>query len=63
MDGQVILEILPSVVLEGLLLGLVYAMIALGYSMVYGVLGLINFAHSEVFMIVAVAGAEVMIAW
>lgn len=34
-------------------------MIALGYTMVYGVLGLINFAHSEVFMIGAVAGVEV----
>ena len=45
--------------LEGLLLGCVYAMIALGYTMVYGVLGLINFAHSEVFMIGAVAGVEV----
>jgi branched-chain amino acid transport system permease protein len=33
-------------------------MIALGYSMVYGVLGLINFAHSEVFMVGAVAGLE-----
>ena len=54
-----LLELLPTVVLEGLLLGCVYAMIALGYTMVYGVLGLINFAHSEVFMIGAVAGAEV----
>jgi branched-chain amino acid transport system permease protein len=49
---------LPSVLLEGLLLGCVYAMIALGYTMVYGVLGLINFAHSEIFMIGAVAGVE-----
>jgi len=40
-------------------LGCVYAMIALGYTMVYGVLGLINFAHSEVFMVGAVAGVEV----
>ncbi len=54
-----LLQMLPSVLLEGLLLGCVYAMIALGYTMVYGVLGLINFAHSEVFMIGAVAGVEV----
>ena len=54
-----LIEILPSVLLEGLLVGCVYAMIALGYTMVYGVLGLINFAHSEVFMIGAVAGVEV----
>ena len=58
MDGA-LLEILPSVILEGLLVGCVYAMIALGYTMVYGVLGLINFAHSEVFMIGAVTGVEV----
>lgn len=41
------------------MLGCVYAMIALGYTMVYGVLGLINFAHSEVFMVGGVAGVEV----
>src|SRR5439155_36480 len=35
----------------GLTLGSIYAMIALGYTMVYGVLQLLNFAHSEVFMI------------
>ena len=58
MDGA-LLDILPSVILEGLLVGCVYAMIALGYTMVYGVLGLINFAHSEVFMIGAVTGVEV----
>jgi len=58
LDGA-LLDILPSVILEGLLIGCVYAMIALGYTMVYGVLGLINFAHSEVFMIGAVTGVEV----
>lgn len=57
--SDALLELLPSVLLEGLLLGCVYAMIALGYTMVYGVLGLINFAHSEVFMIGAVTGVEV----
>jgi branched-chain amino acid transport system permease protein len=36
---------------NGLTLGAIYAMIALGYTMVYGVLQLINFAHSEVFMV------------
>lgn len=43
-------------VLEGVSLGGVYALIALGYTMVYGVLGLINFAHSDVFMIGAYVG-------
>lgn len=35
----------------GVVLGLIYALIALGYTMVYGVLRLINFAHSEIFMV------------
>src|SRR5690349_5666910 len=36
---------------DGLTLGAVYALIALGYTLVYGVLRLINFAHSEIFAI------------
>src|SRR6266508_2152555 len=40
----------------GLTLGAIYAMIALGYTMVYGVLQLLNFAHSEVFMVGSFAG-------
>ena len=40
-----------SVGLEGLTLGLVYGLIALGYSLVYGILELINFAHGDVFML------------
>jgi len=36
---------------DGLTLGAIYALVALGYTMVYGVLKLINFAHSEIFMI------------
>ncbi|MGQ9754263.1 MAG: branched-chain amino acid ABC transporter permease [Thermaceae bacterium] len=54
-----ILSILPQVIFDGLLLGFVYAMVALGYTMVYGVLELINFAHSEIFMIGGVVGVEV----
>jgi branched-chain amino acid transport system permease protein len=37
--------------IDGLSLGAIYALVALGYTMVYGVLRLINFAHSEIFMI------------
>jgi branched-chain amino acid transport system permease protein len=43
-------QILPSTV-GGLVIGSIYALVALGYTMVYGVLRLINFAHSEIFMI------------
>ncbi len=42
--------------LGGLTRGSIYALIALGYTMVYGVLGLINFAHGEVYMIGAFVG-------
>ena len=45
-----------DLVVEGFALGSVYALIALGYTMVYGVLQLINFAHSEVFMVGTFAG-------
>jgi len=54
-----LLSLLPQVLFDGLVTGFVYAMIALGYTMVYGVLELINFAHSEIFMIGAVVGVEV----
>jgi branched-chain amino acid transport system permease protein len=40
----------PELTVGGLAFGAIYALIALGYTMVYGVLQLINFAHSEVFM-------------
>jgi len=42
--------------INGLSLGAMYALIALGYTMVYGVLRFINFAHSDVFMVGAFAG-------
>lgn len=41
---------------NGLTLGAIYALIALGYTMVYGVLRLINFAHGDVYMLGAYAG-------
>ena len=43
-------------IINGLSLGSIYALIALGYTMVYGILKLINFAHGEVFMIGAYSG-------
>src|SRR4029078_3988083 len=43
-------------VINGLSLGAIYALIALGYTMVYGVLRLINFAHGDVYMLGAFAG-------
>src|SRR5690349_9790883 len=54
---------LPQQIINGLTLGAVYALIALGYSMVYGVLQLLNFAHGDVFMIGAFIGYFVMVAF
>lgn len=42
---------LPELTVTGLTQGSIYALVALGYTLVYGVLRLINFAHSEVFMV------------
>jgi branched-chain amino acid transport system permease protein len=47
---------LRDLLVNGLSLGAMYGLIALGYSMVYGVLGFINFAHGEVFMSGAIVG-------
>lgn len=45
------MDIFAQQIINGLVLGSIYALVALGYTMVYGVLGLINFAHGEVVMI------------
>lgn len=45
------MEIFLQQLINGLVQGSVYALVALGYTMVYGILGLINFAHGEVVMI------------
>ena len=44
------MEQLPQQIVNGLVLGCMYALIALGYTMVYGIIKLINFAHGEVLM-------------
>jgi branched-chain amino acid transport system permease protein len=51
-----LLAILPQQLVFGLALGTVYGLIALGYTMVYGILFMINFAHGEIFMIGAYVG-------
>ncbi len=56
------LNSLPQVLIDGVTIGFVYAAIALGYTMVYGVLQFINFAHSEIFAIGAFCGVESLIA-
>src|SRR5476651_2150803 len=47
-------------IINGLVLGSMYALVALGYTMVYGVLNLINFAHGDVLMVGAMAGLTIL---
>jgi branched-chain amino acid transport system permease protein len=58
---ELALAIFPQVFIDGIVLGFMYALIALGYTMVYGVLGFINFAHSEIFIIGAFVGVEILL--
>ena len=51
MDFSILVDQFASLTFDGISLGFIYVLIALGYTMVYGVLRLINFANSEVFMI------------
>jgi branched-chain amino acid transport system permease protein len=57
---QDLLSSLPQVIIDGLALGAIYAVVALGYTMVYGILELINFAHGEIFMTGAFVGVAVL---
>jgi branched-chain amino acid transport system permease protein len=50
-------------VIDGISVGAIYALIALGYTMVYGVLQLINFAHGDVFMVGAMMGWYMSARW
>lgn len=54
------MDIFFQQVLNGLVLGSVYALVALGYTMVYGILQLINFAHGEVLMVGAMTAVTVV---
>ncbi|MCG3175594.1 MAG: High-affinity branched-chain amino acid transport system permease protein LivH [Candidatus Omnitrophica bacterium] len=65
-DAQVAAALLAQQLINGLTIGLVYALIALGYTMVYGVIQLINFAHGEVFMLgayLALTAVWLLTAW
>ena len=49
-------------IINGLTLGSIYALIAIGYTMVYGIIGMINFAHGEIYMISAYVGLIIITA-
>lgn len=54
------MDIFIQQIINGLVLGSIYALVALGYTMVYGIMGLINFAHGEVVMIGALVALAVV---
>jgi len=56
------MEVLLQQILNGLVLGSMYALVALGYTMVYGIIGLINFAHGDVLMVGALT-SWTLIGW
>lgn len=55
------MDIFLQQILNGLLLGSIYALVALGYTMVYGILGLINFAHGDIVMVGALVALSVIL--
>jgi branched-chain amino acid transport system permease protein len=55
------MEVLLQQIINGLVLGSMYALIALGYTMVYGIINLINFAHGEVLMVGALTSWTIIV--
>ena len=45
------MEVFVQQLINGLTLGSIYGLIAIGYTMVFGIIGMVNFAHSDVFMV------------
>src|SRR6185369_1606211 len=60
-NGENSMDILLQQIINGLILGSMYALIALGYTMVYGIINLINFAHGDVLMIGALTSWAIIV--
>lgn len=60
MGLMVFMDAFIQQLLNGLMSGSLYALVALGYTMVYGILRIINFAHGDVLMIGALIGLSVI---
>jgi branched-chain amino acid transport system permease protein len=60
------MEIFVQQLINGLTLGAIYGLIAIGYTMVFGIIGMVNFAHGDVFMVsafIALVGALILTTW
>ena len=47
------MEVFLQQLINGITLGSIYGLIAIGYTMVFGIIGMVNFAHGDVFMVAA----------
>src|SRR5215813_12511464 len=59
-------EVLVQQLINGITLGSIYGLIAIGYTMVFGIIGMVNFAHGDVFMVsafIAVITFLILTAW
>lgn len=56
-------DVLEQQIINGLMLGASYAMVAIGYTLIFGVLRLLHFAHGEVFMLGAFFGLHIVLAF
>src|SRR5437868_4508120 len=52
-QGDRAMEVFVQQVINGITLGSIYGLIAIGYTMVFGIIGMVNFAHGDVFMVSA----------
>ena len=50
------MDVFLQTLINGLTLGSIYGLIAIGYTMVFGIIGMVNFAHGDVFMLSAFVG-------
>ena len=57
-----IVDVFIQQLINGLVVGSMYALVALGYTMVYGIINLINFAHGEVLMVGALTSWTIVVA-
>ena len=51
--GRAGMEVFTQQLINGITLGSIYGLIAIGYTMVFGIIGMVNFAHGDVFMVSA----------
>src|SRR6187431_12487 len=60
------MEVFTQQLINGITLGSIYGLIAIGYTMVFGILGMVNFAHGDVFMVsafIALIAFLILTAW